>query len=167
MMQYPLPESIGNPELLVGREKEFALFNKWISRIPKRLSKSRAILARRKSGKTAILQRIFNRLWSENGEVIPFYINISEKKMWLPDLASIYYRTFATHYISFLERDEKMAANTLTMEQIREYGVLKSMASIVINVDAMRAQKAEKSYDTMWHNTSSTAPHRRTCWRPI
>ncbi len=159
MMQYPLPESIGNPELLVGREKEFALFNKWISRIPKRLSKSRAILARRKSGKTAILQRIFNRLWSENGEVIPFYINISEKKMWLPDLASIYYRTFATHYISFLERDEKMAANTLTMEQIREYGVSKSMAPFVVDVDAMKSQKDDNSHDSMWH-TASTAPHR-------
>ena len=53
-MQYPLPESIGNPDLLVGREKEFALLDKWMGRIPKRLSKSRAILARRKSGKTAM-----------------------------------------------------------------------------------------------------------------
>jgi len=79
-MQYPLPESIGNPDLLVGREKEFCLFNKWISRIPDRLSKSRAILARRKSGKTAIVERIFNRLWSDNGQVIPFYINIPERK---------------------------------------------------------------------------------------
>ncbi len=46
-MQYPLPERIGDPELLVGREKEFALFYKWINKIPKRLSKSRVILARR------------------------------------------------------------------------------------------------------------------------
>jgi hypothetical protein len=60
-MQYPLPEAIGNPDLLVGRENEFALLNKWISRIPDCLSKSRALLARRKSGKTAIVQRIFNR----------------------------------------------------------------------------------------------------------
>jgi len=86
-MQYPLPEIIGNPDLLVGREKEFGLLDKWISRIPDRLSKSRAILARRKSGKTAIVQRIFNRLWSENGEVIPFYINIRERKIWFPDFA--------------------------------------------------------------------------------
>ena len=64
-MQYPLPEKIGNPDLFVGREKEFALFDKWISQIPDRLSKSRAILARRKSGKTAFVERIFNRLWSD------------------------------------------------------------------------------------------------------
>ena len=72
-MQYPLPESIGDPDLLVGRQLEFSILDEWISLIPRRASRSMAILARRKSGKTAILQRIFNRLWSENGEVIPFY----------------------------------------------------------------------------------------------
>jgi len=47
-MQYSLPERIGEPDLLTGREKEFALFHKWIKNIPKKLSKSRVILARRK-----------------------------------------------------------------------------------------------------------------------
>jgi hypothetical protein len=46
-MQYPLSEKIGEPDLFVGREKEFRLLNKWLSNIPKRLSKSRVILARR------------------------------------------------------------------------------------------------------------------------
>ncbi|MCP4701016.1 MAG: hypothetical protein GY862_29810, partial [Gammaproteobacteria bacterium] len=31
-MQYPLTERIGNPELLAGREKEFRLINKWLSK---------------------------------------------------------------------------------------------------------------------------------------
>jgi hypothetical protein len=53
-MQYPLSEKIGDPDLFVGREKEFRLLNKWLSNIPKRLSKSRVILARRKNGKTAL-----------------------------------------------------------------------------------------------------------------
>jgi hypothetical protein len=63
-MQYPLTEKIGNPELLVGREKEFRKFQKWLDRIPDRLAKSRVILARKKSGKTAFVQRIFNKLWT-------------------------------------------------------------------------------------------------------
>jgi hypothetical protein len=49
-MQYPLTEKIGEPELFVGREKEFRQINKWLDNIPKRLSKSRVIGARRKSG---------------------------------------------------------------------------------------------------------------------
>ncbi len=82
MIQYPLTEKIGEPDLLVGRAKEFGLLDKWLGRIPKRLSKSRVILARRKSGKPAIVQRIFNRLWRANGDIIPFYFNIGEKKTW-------------------------------------------------------------------------------------
>jgi len=75
-MQYPLNEKIGDPELLVGREKEFKHFGKWIKNIPRRLSKSRVIIARRKSGKTTFVQRIFNQLWTENKEVIPFYFSL-------------------------------------------------------------------------------------------
>ncbi|MBF0200133.1 MAG: hypothetical protein HQK66_02265 [Desulfamplus sp.] len=158
-MQYPLPESIGVPELLVGREKEFATFDKWIHRIPERLSKSRAILARRKSGKTAFLQRIFNRLWSENGKVIPFYINIAEKNIWLADLAINYYRTFVSQYISFMERDEKLVAHPFTLDQIRKYGTLKSISPFVIDVDLIAAAQEKRNYDSMWH-TASSAPHR-------
>ena len=44
-MQYPLPEKIGDPELLVGRESSFQNFGKWLRYIPKRLAKSRVIPA--------------------------------------------------------------------------------------------------------------------------
>ncbi len=33
-MQYPLQEKIGEPDLLVGREKEFAEFGRRIANIP-------------------------------------------------------------------------------------------------------------------------------------
>ncbi|MBF0200432.1 MAG: hypothetical protein HQK66_03795 [Desulfamplus sp.] len=159
MMQYPLPESIGLPELLVGRKREFQLLNNWIEFIPEHLSKSRAILARRKSGKTAILQRIYNRLWSENGKVIPFYINFAEKKIWLADLASKYYRTFASQFISFMERDEKLAVDLLTLEQIKEYGISKSIKPFVNDVDSILYDKNEENLDSMW-DTAASAPHR-------
>ncbi len=61
-MRYPLRERIGNPELLIGRKKEFAELHQWLRRVPKKLSPSIALLVRKKSGKTAIVQRIFNEL---------------------------------------------------------------------------------------------------------
>jgi len=67
--QYPLREKIGSPELFVGRAQEFRLLQKWLDNIPKQLSKSRVILARRKSGKTAFVQRIFNKQFPE--EIVP------------------------------------------------------------------------------------------------
>ncbi|MCE7989875.1 MAG: hypothetical protein DYG89_52680 [Caldilinea sp. CFX5] len=90
-MQYPLEEKIGNPDLLIGREAEFARFHKWIDNMPRKLSKSWAILGRRKSGKTAFVQRLFNQLWSANGQVIPFYISIPEAPIWFGNLIVKYY----------------------------------------------------------------------------
>ncbi|MDM8538023.1 hypothetical protein QUF70_14805 [Desulfobacterales bacterium HSG17] len=158
-MQYPLSERIGDPELLVGREKEFALFNKWLKGIPKRISKSRVILARRKSGKTALVQRIFNNLWSANKEVIPFYYNFPEKNIWYPNMAIEYYRTFASHYISFLERDETLVKNPLQLKEIRDYGLTKSIKPFVSDVDSLLEDEKKGNYDLMWH-TASAAPHR-------
>ena len=158
-MQYPLPEKIGVPELLVGREQEFENFGKWLQNIPRRLSKSRVILARRKSGKTVFVQRIFNQLWSEHGEVIPFYLDIGETNIWLPDFALKYFEVFATQYISFLERDEKLVSERLTLEQIYAYGLAKGIKLLVDNVDSLRHDKAEGNHNLMW-DTACSAPHR-------
>ena len=156
-MIYPLPERIGEPELLVGREKEFALFHKWIGRIPKRLSKSRVILARRKSGKTTFIQRLFNQMWHENGKVIPIFFEISEEKKWLPDFAVEYFCTFASQYISFLERESYIVSKPMTLEQIREYGVSKSHKYLANDVDSIQRNRDRSSYGLMW-KTAYTAP---------
>lgn len=157
-MQYPLEEKIGRPELLVGREKEFANFNKWISRIPGKLSKSRVILARRKSGKTTFVQRIFNQLWSANGQVIPFYFVFEEGNIWKPNLAVNYFRTFASHYISFFERDTDLVGKPLSLEQIRAYGETKGIKALVDDVDGLQQDEAHGRYDLMWI-TAFNAPH--------
>ncbi len=100
-MHYPLVEKIRPPELLVGRVEEFGRFHKWLAGIPRRISKSRVILARRKSGKTAFVQRLFNQLWSQNGKVIPFYLDIADEDIWYPAFARNYFRHFASRYIAF------------------------------------------------------------------
>jgi hypothetical protein len=159
-MQYPLPEKIGHPDLLVGREQEFRQFQKWLDNIPKRLSKSRAILARRKSGKTSFVQRLFNQLWSDNGAVIPFYFDFAESNIWYPDLAIDYYCTFASQYISFLTREESLVRQPLSLEEIRSYGVTHAIKQLVNDVDFLMANKAVGgSHDLMWQ-TANYAPHR-------
>lgn len=159
-MQYPLAEKIGVPELLVGRAREFDVFGKWLDNIPRRLSKSRVILARRKSGKTVFVQRLFNQVWNANGQVIPFYFDFAEKSIWYPNLAIEYYRTFASQYISFLERDPLLVQTPLTLAEIREYGQSKEMQPIVRDVDLLLEGMASgNTYDIMW-NAAYSAPHR-------
>jgi hypothetical protein len=159
-MRYPLTEKIGDPDLLVGREKEFKQFDKWIANIPKRLSKSRVIIARRKSGKTSFVQRIFNQLWSENQAVIPFYFDFGENKMWYPNLAIDYYRAFASQYISFITQTPELVKHPLSLEKIKEFGENNSITALVDDVDFMLQNKGiEGSHDLMW-KTACTAPHR-------
>ncbi len=159
-MQYPLTEKIGDPDLLVGRENEFRHFNNWIANIPRRGSKSTAIMARRKSGKTAIVQRLFNQLWSENGAVIPFYFEFAEKKTWYPDLAIDYYCTFASQYISFLERDKDLVDIPLSLEEIKEYGLAKSIKLLVSDVNFLLENKVVGgSHDLMWKRASFAPQH--------
>jgi hypothetical protein len=158
-MQYPLTERIGAPDLFVGRVHEMQDFHKWIETMPRLLAPSRALLARRKSGKTAFVQRLFNQLWSANGQVIPFYFSVPETELWYPTFALLYYRTFATQYISFLERDAQLVRSQLSMEQIRAYGASHGVTSLVEDVDSILHDEKEGHMGLMWDRVYR-APHR-------
>lgn len=158
-MQYPLREKIGAPELLVGRVEEFAIFDKWLKGIPRAISQSRVILARRKSGKTAFVQRIFNQLWSENGQVIPFYFEIEEAPIWYHSFAIKYYCTFVSHYLSFRERNPEWVQAPLSLESIRDYAVKHGLHVIVNDVDFIVQNKDVPSPGLIWE-LAYKAPHR-------
>jgi len=159
-MQYPLPETIGNPDLFVGRHEEFERLNEWLAFIPKRLSMSTVILARRKSGKTAILERVFNQLWSDNQlGVIPFYLSMSDKDYWIQNFALNYFQTFASHYISFFERKPHIVHELLTFKEIREYGVSNSIKLLVKDIDLLLQFQKEENPGPMW-DIACSAPHR-------
>ena len=111
-MIYGLEERIGNPALFCGRTREMTLLMNWIDLIPKKLAKSRALLGRRKSGKTAIMQRLFNILWNRQGPVIPFYFEVLDQPQCLLDFSDRYFRTFLSHYVSFKTRTPVNKGNT-------------------------------------------------------
>ena len=160
-MQYPLEEKIGPPELLVGRLDEFTNFNQWLYRIPNRLSKSRVILARRKSGKTSFVQRIFNQLWYQNGKVVPFYFDFADKDIWVQNLSHNYFRAFASQYISFLERDPRIVKSHLTIPEIYDYATSHSHRAMARDAKYLLDSVANNrnEMDTIWALVSS-APHR-------
>ncbi|ETR70367.1 MAG: hypothetical protein OMM_08866 [Candidatus Magnetoglobus multicellularis str. Araruama] len=79
-MNIYLTEKIGNPDLFSGRQKELSHFLQWVDRINQELSKSTAILSRRKTGKTALLQRIYNLVFEKNQGVVPFFLKLKKEK---------------------------------------------------------------------------------------
>jgi hypothetical protein len=116
-------------------------------------------LARRKSGKTSFVQRLYKILWSENGQVVPFYFDIGDNKVWYPDFAEEYFCAFASQYISFVERKPEYISTPLTMDKIREYGKNKGISFLVQSIDSMGEKKKDEYYSSMW-KIAASAPHR-------
>ncbi|MDQ1353533.1 MAG: hypothetical protein QG657_3839 [Acidobacteriota bacterium] len=104
-MEYALKERIGKPDLFTGRKDELAYFLKWIDNIKEEKSQSTALLARRKMGKTALMERLFNITFYKNDGVIPFFYEIKENKMWVVDFCKDFFLTFIYQYIAFKSRE--------------------------------------------------------------
>jgi len=109
-MDYALKERIGKPELFTGRKEELAYFLKWINDIKDEKSQSTAVMARRKMGKTAIMERLFNITFFKNDGVIPFYYEIKENDVWVVDFCQDFFLTFIYQYIAFKTRQTQYLA---------------------------------------------------------
>ena len=121
-IMYALPEQIGNTKLFVGRKKEFDYFlGDWYYYLENNMAQSQAIVARRKKGKTAFLQRLFNILWScPEKKIIPFYYSIKEMNTTLADFSKDFFSTFISHYIGYMERKPELISTPLNFERIKE-----------------------------------------------
>ncbi len=103
-MHVYLEEKIGNPELFTGRKRELAFYLNWIERIQQKSSMSSAILSRRKTGKTALLQRLYNLTFEKNMGVIPLYYEVKEVNQWAVEFCKDFFLTFLYQYIAFKTR---------------------------------------------------------------
>jgi hypothetical protein len=151
-MEYVLKERIGKPELFVGRTEEMAYFLKWITNIKKEMSQSTAILARRKMGKTALMERLFNITFYKNDGVIPFYYEIKETEMWVLDFCKSFFLTFIYQYIAFKSRNPEYLNINRTSDfdealKIAKKEKLGYLSGII--KDAARAADHE-SIDILW-----------------
>jgi hypothetical protein len=103
---FALDEEIGNPKTFTGRKKELAYFLNWCENAKERQSQSTALLARRKKGKTALVQRLYNILYTRNDPMlIPFYYRMEEGNMTLLDYSNIFYRSLIGQYLAFKKRE--------------------------------------------------------------
>ncbi|NIM17535.1 MAG: hypothetical protein GTO45_36440 [Candidatus Aminicenantes bacterium] len=159
-MDYALEERIGNPDLFTGRKEELSYFLQWINDIKERKSMSTAILARRKMGKTAIMERLFNITFFKNDGVIPFYYEIKENDVWVVDFCKDFFLTFIYHYIAFKSRK----TTYLTPEEKHNFDKVKAIAGdegfeyLVGIIDSVQYAVEHEYLDGLWE-TVRTAPH--------
>ncbi|MCP4345788.1 MAG: hypothetical protein GY795_09705 [Desulfobacterales bacterium] len=116
-MHIYLKERIGNPELFTGRKKELEYFLNWIDRIKIEMSRSTALLSRRKTGKTALLQRLYNITFHKNDKVVPFYFEIRETDQWMGNFANDFFITFIYQYFAFKTR----STDYFTLKALKTY----------------------------------------------
>ena len=158
-MEYALEERIGNPDLFTGRKEELAYFQKWINGIKERKSQSTALLARRKMGKTAIMERLFNITFYKNDGVIPFYYEIKEAKMWVGDFCVDFLLTFVYQYIAFKTRntDYLKPIEKNDFETIKQITRSEGFDDLTALINSVEYSYTHENVDILW-NTVREAP---------
>ncbi|MCP4152793.1 MAG: hypothetical protein GY757_33985 [bacterium] len=158
-MEYVLKERIGNPNLFTGRVKELSFFLKWIDDIKEEKSKSTAILARRKMGKSALMERLFNITFHKNDRIIPFYYEIKEGKVWVVDFCKDFFITFIYQYIAFKSRKAQylVPENKSNLNKVKEIAKKEGLDYLTGIIESVQHSVAHESIDILW-DTVKNAP---------
>ncbi len=159
-MEYALEERIGKPELFTGRKEELSFFLNWIKEIKEKKSQSTAILARRKMGKTALMERLFNITFHRNDNVIPFYYEVKERDIWIGDFCVDFFLTFIYQYIAFKTRKAKYV-NILEkndLEKAKRNAAAEGLDYIVDSIESVENMYNRGQVDLLWE-TVRIAPH--------
>jgi hypothetical protein len=158
-MDYAYEERIGNPDLFTGRKEELAYFLKWLDGIKERKSQSTAVMARRKMGKTALLERLFNITFFKNDGLIPFYYEIKENDIWIVDFCLDFFLTFIYQYMAFksrkinyLGRDKKNS-----LEEAKKDAINEGLEYLTVVIENVAYSSRHRQVDMLW-NTVREAP---------
>ncbi|NPV53055.1 MAG: hypothetical protein HPY71_05980 [Firmicutes bacterium] len=157
---YAIEERIGQPELFVGRREELSFLEEWVDNIPRKLSRSTALLSRRKKGKTALVERLYNIVYTLNGKVIPFYFEVKEGSKWIVDFAEVFYATFISHYIGFKTRNPGLCRKSSNLDTLAEQARKHGLDVVADDIPLFKEKLARTHMvDTIWDHAQS-APHR-------
>ena len=158
---HALPEQIGNPKLFVGRKEEFNFFlGDWYQYLENNFAQNQAIVSRRKKGKTAFLQRLFNILWSAGVEteqntlsVIPFYYSIKDRDISLDIFAKDFFMTFANQYLTFKMKNVELLRDPITYETFKDEVQDKTLLK---RYKTLKYHEQMKEWEGMWTIASET-----------
>jgi hypothetical protein len=149
-MQIYLDEKIGNPDLFTGRKRELDSLLKWVEKIKIKTSKSRAILSRRKTGKSALMQRLFNIVFAQKGQVVPFYFEIWEHDQWIADFAKDFFFTFIRQYFAFKTRKLEYFSYRSDYDILIKAAKNEGLEHLIDHIEEFRASEKNKSFDRLW-----------------
>ncbi len=152
-MKIYLKEKVGNQDLFTGRKKELAHFLEWIEKIKRELSMSTAIVSRRKTGKTALLHRLYNITFHKNDGVIPFYYEIRERKQWIVKFSKHFFMSFIFQYIAYKTRNPnyiQMSRTGMDYEDMVEIAEKENLDYLNWRIRGVQKAELRGDGDAMW-----------------
>lgn len=117
-------EEVGG-EWFVNRKTELDLYWQWATSIPARVKGSYALIGQRRTGKTAILHRLFNRLFWEQEMVMPVYISFGRylqraDPINFYEFAEEYLSGYLRSYLAFRYRQPDLLRAKVNLSELRE-----------------------------------------------
>ncbi len=128
-------------EIFTDRQE---FLDRWFERIlgtPRLTMTSRAIIGRRRMGKTEVFLRLFNRLFWEQEEVTPVYVNLEHMPRTGDAFALEYFANFLRHYFAFRRKDEHRRILRLKWKELLplvESAGLPGLREVTARVDSLR-----------------------------
>ena len=100
----PIFQSVPADEF-TDREEIISLLVKRARNTPRDMTLSTSVIGRRRLGKTAVMEQVYNRLFWEQDEVVPIYFNFEAKPTDSTRFAWAYFSNFVRQYVAFRLRD--------------------------------------------------------------
>ena len=119
----PLEES--ESEWFVNRSEYLDYFWDWATSVPLVGRHSIAFAGLRRTGKTAIIHRVFNRLFNEQDRVIPIYISFARylhrpEPITTYEFAEDYFSGYVRSYLAFRYRRPDLLSRDINFEYLHE-----------------------------------------------
>jgi hypothetical protein len=84
----------------------------WLAeRTPADITISTSVVGRRRLGKTAVLEQVYNHLFWEQDAVVPIYFVFEARPMTSTAFAEIYFANYLRQYVAFRRKDGELARN--------------------------------------------------------
>ncbi|MBC8234196.1 hypothetical protein H8E77_32005 [bacterium] len=145
-------------ELFTNRDQILGYIRgKWLDSVKRFIGPSLAIIGPRRVGKTAILMKIHEELFEEQGNVIPFVFAVPEIGATWHEISEQFYQHFFRQYVAFKCNKPELMSDIIEMSEIEPY----------LNDLDIEFQKAyqrflkhrEVSNDSLFWNAAIHTPH--------
>ncbi|MEM7538067.1 MAG: ATP-binding protein [Chloroflexota bacterium] len=142
----PLDES--GAMWFVNRDEELEWLWEWASNVPNSYP-SLALIGLRRTGKTAILHKLYNRLYHEQTKVMPVYISFAEyvrerKMITAFEFVKEYYEGYLRSYLAFKYRKPHLQARKAQHDQLVEFTLSVSDKMALEMIDLIGLYKERK-----------------------